>query len=191
MTPYPFRDDVDRWPEAFAVWAVKSTHELIAHRLGYDPGAQFPHLMLARNGDAQSQLAFRVWLEGRVKAESASGLNARSRTTSLLPVVTADLYAELVEGRRLSDRETMAAKAGVAKGTYVRFRARIFDPFNAEWRVYRELAAVTARQLKVARSRGEYPRWKGRKRDLFIAQYGTITNKAGGQTPLRPANDSD
>ncbi len=182
-------EDNDQWPERFAVWAVKHTHALIVQRLGFDPGTHLADLLLARHGDALAQLAFRVWLEKCVKEESAHGLNARSLATDLIPVVTADLYAELVEGRPLGDREAMAARAGVAKGTFVRFRARVFDPLNADWRDYQTFAAMTSRQLKVSRSRGEQTRWKGRGRDLFIAQYGSLTNKAGGQTPLRPRDD--
>lgn len=186
------RIEVDpHWPERFAVWAVKRTHELITQRLGYNPGTHLADLLLAHHGDALAQLAFRVWLENRVKDESAHGLNARSRATDLIPVVTADLYAELVDGQPLSDRETMAARAGVAKGTYVRFRARIFDPLNTDWHNYQVFASLTSRKLKISRSRGELPIWKGRKRDMFITQYGSVTNKAGGQTPLRPPPEDD
>lgn len=180
----------DPWLNDFAVWAVKRAHEFIVQQTGCDPGTHLADLLIARHGDPLAQLTFRVWLEKKVKSESAYGLNARSRASDLITTVTADLYAELVEGRQLGDRATMASKAGVAKGTYVRFRARVFVPLDNEWRKYQVQAALASRHLKIKRSRGEQTRWKGRQRDMaYVPQYGSVTNKAGGQTPIRPPND--
>jgi hypothetical protein len=150
-------DDDD---EYLSVHATLRVHALITARLGRDPGAHLADLTLARAGHELSQLAFHGWLTDRVRQESKCGLNARSRSTGLLAFTTADIFQELVTGNPMGSREAMAERAGTAKGTYVRFRARVFEPIKAAFVDYRERASRMARSVNIDRNDGEPTRYK-------------------------------
>jgi len=130
-------------------------------------------------------------LSERVKDESATGLNARTRHGLLVAITVCDIFSEMVEGQPLGSREDVAARAGVAKGTFVRFRARIFDPLAAEFLAYEAAVALAARHNIIRRSRGT-TQYKGRHRDSWRpSEFGTKTSRAGKQVKLHgPADES-
>lgn len=108
----------------------------------------------------------------------------------LVAITVCDIFAEMVEGQPLGSREDVAARASVAKGTFIRFRARIFDPLAAEFLAYEAAVALAARHNNIRRSRGTTTRYRGRHRDSWRpSEFGTKTSQTGKQVKLHSPID--
>lgn len=158
------RNDARRCAGRLEQWrlnrlAYRTIHaaDRIVWRQFGDPGIPAADIVAARYGSAKAQLQVQGWVSELVRNAALARLNSRSRSPQLLSVTTADVYAEIVDGAAKWSREAAAQEAGVAKATYVNFRAAIFDPVSSALSLYLQRVALASRHVKMPRSRHHAP----------------------------------